>query len=151
MKLSGEYTFDGTREEVWSSLRDPEVLASALPGTKNLTKVSETEYEAEMNVRVGPVVGTFTGRFIISNESPPESYTLTVEGTGKAGFLKGIGDIKMLEQGGDQTLMEYEGEVQIGGKVASVGQRLLDMTSKSFIKKGLETINNTIQERRKAN
>ena len=70
MKIAGDYVFDGTREEVWKNLRDPEVLASALPGTKNLTKISETEYEAEMNVRVGPVVGTFTGRFLISNESP---------------------------------------------------------------------------------
>jgi carbon monoxide dehydrogenase subunit G len=148
VKLAGEYTFDGNREEVWRNLRDPEVLATALPGTKKMNKVSDTEYEAEMNVRVGPVVGVFTGRFLISNEAPPESYTLIIEGTGKAGFLKGMGDIQLLEQGAGQTLMKYEGEVQIGGKVASVGQRLLDMTSKSFIQKGLDTINHTIQERR---
>jgi carbon monoxide dehydrogenase subunit G len=147
VKLLGEYVLDGNREVVWTLLRDPEVLASALPGTKKMNKVSDTEYEAEMNIRVGPVVGVFTGRFLIANEAPPNSFTLTIEGSGKAGFLKGTGDVQLLEQGEDQTLMKYEGEAQIGGKVASVGQRLLDMTSKSFINKGLDTINQTIQER----
>lgn len=151
MKLSGEYIFDGKREEVWELFRDPEVLATALPGTQKLNKVSDQEFEAEINVRVGPVMGTFGGRLFISNEVPPESCTLSIEGTGKAGFLKGAGDVQLLEHGDGQTLMKYEGEVQIGGKVASVGQRLLDMTSKSFIKNGLDTINQTIQERRMTN
>jgi len=83
LKVQGEYVFDGPREEVWELLRDPEVLATALPGTQSLTPVSENEYEGKMHVRVGPVVGVFSGRIIASNEAPPESYTLTVEGNGR--------------------------------------------------------------------
>jgi carbon monoxide dehydrogenase subunit G len=119
-----------------------------LPGTQKLNKVSETEYEGEINIRVGPIVGVFSGRLMVSNEIPPESCTLTVEGAGKAGFLNGSGDVHFTEQGEDKTLMKYEGEAQIGGKLASVGQRLIEMTSKSLTKKGLETINQTMQERR---
>jgi carbon monoxide dehydrogenase subunit G len=148
MKITGEFIFDGTRDEVWKLFRDPEVLATALPGTQKLNKISETEYEGEINIRVGPIVGTFSGHILVSNEIPPESCTLTVEGSGKAGFLNGSGDVQFFEQGKDQTLMKYEGEAQIGGKLASVGQRLLDVTSKSLTKKGLETINQTMQERR---
>lgn len=148
MKITGEFIFDGTREEVWDLFRDPEILASALPGTQKLNKISETEYEGEINIRVGPIVGVFAGRLEVSNEVPPESCTLTVEGSGKAGFLNGSGDVYFSEHGEDQTLMKYEGEVQIGGKLASVGQRLIEMTSKSLSKMGLETINKTMQERR---
>ncbi len=148
MKISGEFIFDGTRDEVWELFRDPEVLASALPGTQNLNKISETEYKGDINVRVGPIVGTFSGHILVSNEVPPESCTLTVEGSGKAGFVNGSGDVQFFEHGEAQTLMKYEGEAQIGGKLASVGQRLIEMTSKSLTKKGLETINQTMQERR---
>jgi carbon monoxide dehydrogenase subunit G len=148
VKLSGEFTFDVARDDVWEHIRDPEVLSTALPGTQSLNQVSVSEYEGEMNVRVGPVVGVFSGRIMVSNQVPPESYTLTVEGTGNAGFLNGTGDVTLIEQGDDKTLMKYEGDVQIGGKLASVGQRLIEMTAKSITKKGLETINQTIQERR---
>jgi len=78
MKLAGEYTFDGPREEVWKLVRDPDVLSTALPGTQSLTQVSENEYQGEMNVKVGPVGGVFMGRLTISNEVPPESLTMTV-------------------------------------------------------------------------
>lgn len=141
MKLEGEYTFDGPQEEVWEMLRDPEVLASALPGTKSLDRVSENEYEGEMDIRVGPVGGAFSGRVVISNEQPPDSYTLTVEGKGSPGFVKGSGDIQLAAQEGDTTLMRYQGDLQIGGRLASVGQRMLDTASKSMVGQGLETIN----------
>jgi carbon monoxide dehydrogenase subunit G len=147
MKIEGEYTFDGTRQDVWQIVRDPEVLATALPGTQKLTQVGENEYEGEINVRIGPVGGTFSGKIIVSQEVPPESYTLSVEGKGKPGFLKGSGDVQLLEQTGAQTLMKYAGEVQIGGRLASVGQRMIDTVSKSMIKQGLETLNQALQKR----
>ncbi len=105
--------------------------------------MSENEYEAEMKIKVGPIVGLFSGLILISDLDPQESYTLTVEGKGKAGFLNGTGQIKLIEQSEGKTLMNYQGDVQIGGKLASVGQRLIEVTSKSIIKKGLETINKT--------
>ena len=143
MKINGEFVFDGPQAEVWDMLQDPEVLSTALPGTKHITQVSENEYEGEMKIKVGPIVGLFSGKFSLLDALPPKSYTITVEGKGKAGFLNGIGQVQLIDQGDGKTLMKYEGDVQIGGKLASVGQRLMEMTSKSLIKKGLETINKT--------
>src|SRR4030042_5629113 len=98
MKIDGEYLFNGPREEVWAIVRDPEVLATALPGTKSLDKVGENEFEGEMNVRVGPVGGLFSGRLVVSNEVPPESCTLTVEGKGNPGFANGTGNVTLIDQ-----------------------------------------------------
>jgi carbon monoxide dehydrogenase subunit G len=147
VKIEGEYLFNGPRDEVWELLRDPEVLAQALPGTKSLNLVGENEYEGEMNVRVGPVAGLFSGHLVISNEVPPESLTLTVEGRGSPGFLNGSGNVVLSDQGDGTTLMKYEGEVQVGGKLASVGQRVLDTASKSMIRQGLEALNSALQAR----
>jgi carbon monoxide dehydrogenase subunit G len=146
MKLVGEYTFNGPREEVWKIMRDPDVLVTALPGTKSMKQVSEKEYDGEVNIRIGPISGSFRGKLTVSNEIPPESITLTVEGKGKVGFLKGAGDVELIDRGDGTTLMRYNGEVQVGGKVASVGQRLFDTVSKSMIKQGLDKLNETLQD-----
>lgn len=147
MRLEGEYIFQGKRELVWEVIRDPAVLAQALPGTQSLDRAEENVYECEMKVRVGPVSGTFGGRITIADEVPPERYTLVVEGRGKAGFLKGSGDILLTDQGDGTTHMKYLGEVQIGGRVASVGQRLFDSASKSMIRQGLEALNAAVTSR----
>jgi carbon monoxide dehydrogenase subunit G len=150
MKLEGEYVFDGSREEVWAIVRDPEVLASALPGAQKLEQVGENEYAGELFVRIGPVSGVFAGKLVVSDEVPPESYTLNVEGRGAAGFGKGTGYVKLVEQDDGQTLMEYEGELQIGGRLASVGQRLIDTASRSMLSQGLESLNNALHARAEA-
>lgn len=147
MKIEGEYLFNGPREDVWFIVRDPEVLATALPGTKSLDKVGENEYAGEMNVRIGPVAGLFSGRLVVSNEVPPESCTLAVDGRGSPGFINGTGNVILYDQGDGTTLMKYDGDVQIGGKLASVGQRLLDTASKSTIRQGLEALNLALQAR----
>jgi len=147
MKIEGKYIFDGRREDVWVLVRDPEVLATCLPGTQSVQKVSDEEYAGEINVRIGPISGAFAGKIFVTNEVPPVSCTLTVEGVGKIGFLKGTGNIDMANQGEGKTLMKYTGEVQIGGKVASVGQRLFDTVSKGMIKQGLDKLNAILQER----
>ncbi len=145
MKINGEYIFNGPREEVWKIVRDPEVLATALPGTQSLEQVGENEYEGEINVRIGPVGGDFSGRIVISDEIPPESYTMSVEGKGKPGFVKGTGHVQLIVQDEDKTLMKYDGDVQIGGRLASVGQRLMDTVSKSMISQGLDTLDQALQ------
>jgi len=147
MKIEGEYTFDGPRADVWELVRDPEVLATCLPGTQSMKKVSDNEYTGEIKIRIGPISGAFSGRLFVTNEVPPVSCTLTVEGMGKVGFLKGTGNIDMIDQGESKTLMKYSGEVQIGGKVASVGQRLFDTVSKSMIKQGLDKLNEILKAR----
>ena len=145
MKLKGEYLFDGSREAVWERIRDPQVLASALPGTQSMHQINECEYEGKMNVRIGPVAGLFAGRVVVSDEIPPESATLAVEGRGAPGFVEGTGHVRLTEQGSNKTLLSYEGELQVGGKLASVGQRLMDSVSKSIIRQGLESINGMLQ------
>ena len=147
MKIEGEYTFDGPREDVWKLVRDPEVLATCLPGTQSLRLVGENEYEGEVNAHVGPIAGVFSGRLLVSNEVPPESCTLTGEGKGKPGFVKGTGNVQLLDQGDNKTLMKYAGEVQIGGRLAGVGQRMIDTVSKSMIRQGLGTLNDAIKAR----
>jgi carbon monoxide dehydrogenase subunit G len=147
MKLEGEYTFDGPREEVWEILRDPEVLAKALPGTQSLDKVAENEYTGQMHVRIGPVSGVFSGKLVVSDEVPPESYTLTVEGRGAPGFGKGTGHVQLSEVEDGKTLLQYEGDMQVGGRIAGVGQRLIDTASRSLIGQGLESLNNALQAR----
>lgn len=147
MKLQGEYIFDGPIEEVWEIIRDPEVLATALPGTQSLEQVGENEFEGTMHVRIGPVAGVFAGKIVVSDEVPPESCTLTVEGKGAPGFANGTGRVKLIEQGDDQTLLQYEGDMQVGGRLASVGQRLIDTASKSMIAQGLESLNNALKVR----
>lgn len=147
MKIEGEYHFKGPREDVWDIVRDPEVLATALPGTKSLDRVAENEYQGEMNVRIGPVAGLFSGRVIVSNEVPPTSLTMTVDGRGSPGFLNGAGNVTLEDPGDGTTMMKYDGDVQIGGRLASVGQRLLDTASKSIIRQGLEALDMALQAR----
>ena len=147
MKIEGEYMFDGTREQVWDVVRDPEVLATALPGTQSLEQVSENEYQGEMHVRIGPVAGLFSGLLVISDEVPPESLTMTVEGKGKPGFVKGTGSVQLISQEANKTLMQYQGDMQIGGRLASVGQRMMESVSKSLLKQGLDSLNQALLAR----
>lgn len=150
MRLEGEYIFDGPREEVWQIVRDPEVLATALPGAQSLEQVGENEYAGKMHVRIGPVSGVFAGKVVVSDEVPPESCTLTVEGRGAPGFGNGTGYIQLFEQEDGRTLLKYEGDLQVGGRIAGVGQRLIDSASRSMIGQGLESLNNSLQARMQA-
>lgn len=145
VKLEGEYVFDGPRIRVWEILRDPEMLARALPGTKSLEKISDTEFEGKMHLRIGAVSGDFAGRVFISNEVPPKSCTLSVDGRGAAGFARGEGRVYLEERDNTSTLMRYEGEMQVGGRLAGVGQRLMESVSKSIIRQGLDALNVTLQ------
>lgn len=150
MKLQGEYIFDGPRDEVWEIVRDPEVLATALPGTQSLEKVGENEYAGKMHVRIGPVAGVFAGKVVVSDEVPPKTCTLEVEGKGAPGFANGTGHVELIELEENQTLLKYDGDMQVGGKIASVGQRLIDTASKSMIAQGLESLNNSLKARMRA-
>ncbi|NIS79620.1 MAG: carbon monoxide dehydrogenase [Anaerolineales bacterium] len=147
MKIEGEHIFNGSSEDVWELVRDPAILATALPGTQELNKISDSEYEGSINVRVGPIAGSFSGRVLVSDEKPPESCTLNAEAEGKAGFFKGSGHVRLHDQGDGTTVMQYEGEVQVGGKLASLGQRLMDTTSKSMIRQGFEVLDKALQAR----
>ena len=124
MKIDGTYTFNASREEIWESMLDPEVLSRTLPGVQELDKIGENQYKAKMKIRIGPVQGLFMGTVNLSQLQPPVSCHLEVDGKGAQGFVKGEGDLELEEQG-DTTLMKYSGDVQVGGRLASVGQRLM--------------------------
>jgi len=147
MIIEGEHTFDGPRDAVWELVRDPNVLASCIPGAQSMEQVSENEYQGRMNVRVGPVAGVFAGRLVVSNEVRPESFTLSVEGRGAPGFVNGSGNVLLSQVDEKTTLMKYDGELQVGGKLAGVGQRLLDSVGKSIIRQGLESMDQQLQAR----
>jgi len=147
MKLDGEYLFNGPCEQVWKLVRDPDVLATALPGTQSLNKISDTEFEGVMHLRIGPMAGDFAGKLVVSDEVPPESCTLTVDGKGAAGFAKGAGHVQLIEQADGKTLMKYAGDFQVGGKLASTGQRMIDTVSKSMVRQGLEALDKALQAR----
>lgn len=140
MDIAGEYTFDAPRDIVWKAIQDPQVLGSVMPGGEGFEEVSENQYKGALKVKVGPVQGTFTADLILSNVVAPESYSIEVDGKGKPGFVKANGNLK-LEDRGDQTYIEYSGTANIGGRIASVGQRLMDSTARSIIRQSLEGLN----------
>src|SRR5512136_2764768 len=109
MNLEGEHVFKGPREEVYGMFRDPEVLASAMPGTQKLNKIDDQHYEGAMNIRIGPVSGSFSGKLEVADEVPPESCTLIVDGRGAPGFARGTGHVEFVEQEDCTTLLKYSG------------------------------------------
>jgi len=147
MKLEGSFVFDGPREEAWEILQDPEVLKASLPNTQKLEKVKPDEYLTEMQVRMGPVSAKFKGSVSITDKVEPEQYRMNIEAKGTAGHGKGEVVIKLEEQDEGTTLMKYEGDFKVGGKLASLGQRLIDNVAKSVSKKTLEGLNQAIKER----
>jgi carbon monoxide dehydrogenase subunit G len=138
--ISGNYLFDATREVVWKALLDPNVLGSVMPGGQAFEQVGENQFTGLLQVKVGPVQGTFQGKIELSDVKPPESYQIQVNGKGAPGYVKATGSLK-LEARGPQTYIDYSGQAHIGGRIASVGQRLLDTTARSIIRQSLDALN----------
>lgn len=146
MKIGGEYTFDGPRDAVWQALQDPVVLASVLPGCEKLDLIGENEYEGALKIKVGPVQGAFQGKVKLEDIQPPESYTMQVDGRGAPGFVKATGHLKLTD-GGATTQLAYDGDAQVGGRLASVGQRLMESSAKAIIRQSLDGLNEAIRAR----
>lgn len=140
MDISGEYTFDAPKQMVWDAVRDPDVLGSILPGGEGIEAVGENEYAGKLKVKMGPVQGTFAGNIKLENIDAPNSYDILVDGKGAPGFVKANGSLK-LDEAGEQTLMTYSGTAQVGGRIASVGQRLMDSSAKAIINQSLLALN----------
>ena len=132
MEMTGEYRINAAREAVWAALNDPEVLKACIPGCQEIEKTSDTGFTAKVKAKVGPVSATFNGAVTLSDLNPPESYTISGEGKGgAAGFAKGGAKVKLAEDGAE-TLLSYEVEAQVGGKLAQIGSRLIDGTAKKM-------------------
>jgi carbon monoxide dehydrogenase subunit G len=139
VKVSGTYTVPAPRERAYALLQDPAVLAKCMPGCESLDKIGDDEYAMRMKMLLGSVSGLFEGKVKISHPHPPLSFRLMVSGAGKIGFMKGEG-VLTLTPIEDKTTVQYEGDVQVGGTIAVVGQRLIDTTSKMLIKRFFETL-----------
>lgn len=138
MKIAGSYIVPLPRDKAYALLQDPDILARCMPGTDRLEKVGDDQYEMKMKMVIAAISGSFDGKVRITDQNPPESFRLLVEGTGKIGFMKGDGLLKLVPQGDAATAVEFDGEVNVGGSMAAVGQRLLDTTSKMIIRKFFE-------------
>jgi uncharacterized protein len=168
MKISGAYTLAVFQERAFALLQNPEVLARAMPGCESLDRVGDNEYVMKMKMVLASMSGLFEGRVRISDFNPPSSFRLIVEGKGKIGFMRGEGLLTLTPAGsgsgsGSDSVMgsssgpgsgsssgfgsamgchvQYEGDVQVGGTIAAVGQRLLDTTSRLLIKRFFEKLN----------
>jgi carbon monoxide dehydrogenase subunit G len=129
MKIEGTHELRARRERVYRVLIDPEVLKRCIPGCERLEKTGENTYAATLRAGVGSIKGLFTGNVRLEDLRPPAHYRLIVDGKGQPGFLKGSGDLDLEEQN-DATIIKYVGDVQVGGTIASVGQRMIQGAAK---------------------
>lgn len=134
MQMNDEIRIAAPRVRVYEALNDPEVLKACIPGCESLEKVSDTEMTATVMARVGPVRARFSGEVRLSDLNPPESYTISGQGKGgAAGFAKGGARVSLVEDG-DGTILKYEVQADVGGKLAQIGSRLIDGAARSYAK-----------------
>jgi len=129
MKLSGTQTLQATRERVFQSLIDPQILARCIPGCERLEQTAANTYSATIKASVGSIKGVFTGSVRVEDVRQPDHFRMVVEGKGQPGFLKGSGDLD-LEAQDQTTVVKYVGEIQVGGTIAGVGQRMIEASAK---------------------
>ncbi|MDQ5823096.1 MAG: carbon monoxide dehydrogenase subunit G [Chloroflexota bacterium] len=127
MELSGTHTIKAPQALVWKVLTDPETLRRTLPGCQRFDSQEDGSYNITMSIGIAAIKGTYTGTVRLLNEKPPDSYSLKVSAKGGVGFIDGQGDFVLTpaEDNGDHTKLSYTGQAQVGGKIAGVGQRLL--------------------------
>ncbi len=147
MEMNGEERIAAPRQIVWEALNDPEILRECIPGCQELEKISDTELSAVVKVKIGPVSATFKGDVTLENINAPESYTITGEGKGGiAGFAKGGADVTLTDDGAE-TVLSYVVNAQVGGKIAQLGSRLIDSSSKKLAGQFFTKFNEVVSEK----
>ena len=132
MEMSGEERIPATQAETWTALNDPEILKACVPGCESIERVAENEYQVLMVARIGPVSARFKGKLVLSELDPPNAYAIAFEGQGgAAGFGKGSARVR-LAPGGAGTLLRYEVQASVGGKLAQIGSRLVDAAARKI-------------------
>jgi carbon monoxide dehydrogenase subunit G len=144
LRIEGQHRFEAPREVVWSALLDPQVLARTLPGCERLDRTAENEFHGALAIKIGPVQGRFDGTVRLSDLQPPEGYHLKLHGQGAPGFVDGEGAIR-LEAQDAATLLHYAIDAQVGGRIASVGQRLIDSSARVITRQALELLDQQIR------
>lgn len=146
MELQDEIRISASREKVYAGLNDPDILKQCIPGCEELIKHSETELEAKVVLKIGPVKANFKGNVTLEPISPPEKFSLVGEGNGGiAGFAKGGADVELVEDG-DETILKYSAKADVGGKIAQLGSRLVVSTSKKLAGQFFENFAEVLNE-----
>jgi uncharacterized protein len=147
MQMEGSRVLAITQEQAWAALNDPEVLKASIPGCEKVEATGENRYAVVVAVKVGPLAAKFAGKIVLSDVNPPESYTLTFDGQGgAAGFGKGQAKVKLTPQGTGCEL-NYSATAQVGGKLAQVGQRLIDGVARSMAEDFFKRFDQEMQRR----
>ena len=148
MKMNGEKIISAQINEVWSALNDPEKLKLAIPGAESVEKNDDENLTATVKTKIGPISARFTGKISLSNINPPFSYTLTGEGTGgAAGFAKGSANVELVEVQ-EGTLLKYDVNANVGGKLAQIGQRLIDTAANKLADDFFGKFNEILSEKK---
>ena len=148
MILSGNYEFRAPRQRVWELLQDPEVLAKALPGTDRLVLSAEDRFDGVMKVSIGPVTAArFDVNVTLTEKDPPRRFVMQIDGKGGVGYTRGTATIELDEKSPAETVLRYDSNIQVGGKIAAVGQRLLEQVGKMMSKQALETLEREMNAR----
>ena len=131
MKLSGSYQINLEKQKVWEALNNPEILRKSIPGCEEFTKDSDTEFSATATNKIGPFNASFTGTIELKDINAPNSYKIIGSGNSPVGFASGEAEVK-LEDHNEGTKLIYTVEANVGGKIAQIGSRLIDMTAKKM-------------------
>ena len=132
MKITGSYVFDAPAAQVWETLMSPDLLSSCIPGCQGFEPIGEDEYRVTVNIRVGPINGRYEARIVLAEQNPPISYRLVADGSGPLGFAKGDALVTLAEVDGKTTL-RVEGDANVGGTVARIGQRMTGSVAKTMM------------------
>ncbi|MFL5802031.1 MAG: SRPBCC family protein [Roseiflexaceae bacterium] len=146
MKISGSHTIDAPQEQVWAALNDMEVLARIVPGCERLEQTGENEFEGTVKIGIQAIKGTYSGRIRLEDIQPPHHYKLVASGRSANGVVDGAGTVDLSEEDG-KTVLKYNGDAQIGGMLASVGQRLIEGASKQMINQSIKALVDQIAQR----
>ncbi len=139
MKLAGTATLPGTPEQVWELLNDPARLAKALPGCERLEPDGPDRYKAVIKFALAAVSGSYSGSVELSDKKPPHSLRLKMDGRGLPGWVKGEGELKLAAKK-NETEVSYSGDAQVGGIIASVGQRMMESAAKKIVQQFFESV-----------
>lgn len=147
MKISGDSTINATQLQVWTALNDIEVLARVVPGCEKLEQVGENQFEGTVKLGMAGIKGVYSGKIRLEDVDAPRYYKLVAAGKGSNGVVDAVGTVELVSQPDGQTLLKYGGEAQIGGMLASVGQRLIEGAARQLIGQSLKALEQQIMQR----
>lgn len=147
MKIKGSHTLAVPRGVVWEAILDPEVLSRTLPGCEDMAPVGDNRFRGKLKMKVGPVQGVFEGGVELLDLDPPNGYSLKMDGKGAPGFVNGNGSLRLEDTDDGGTLLHYEIDAQVGGRIAAVGQRLIDSSAKVLTRQGLQGLEQQLAAR----